>query len=210
MDKSPWSRAKINGWEGEGDWKWRLTLRRKSWRSPRGHYLPHSLADQCRDKPKNRHFKTKLNQTSFPSKFCLVTLLPVPSLSTRLSEDNNRWQCKTKTLSGSQLRVRIHGSVTKNPFFRLQAGSPVQPHHLLPLFHLEDWMEKPLYEPDRIKVQFSMTSTSSYWKDLSILGKKASVISGGSGSCKLHPCTAQFTWRFFSIPCYWRDSCCNK
>lgn len=65
MDKSPWSWAKINGWEGEGDWKWRLTLRGKSWRSPRGHYLPHSLADQCRDKPKNRHFKTKLNQTSF-------------------------------------------------------------------------------------------------------------------------------------------------
>lgn len=65
MDKSPWSWAKINGWEGEGDWKWRLTLRGKSWRSPRGYYLPHSLADQCRDKPKNRHFKTKLNQTSF-------------------------------------------------------------------------------------------------------------------------------------------------
>ena len=69
MDKSPWSWAKINGWEGEGDWKWRLTLRAKSWKSPRGHYLPHSLADQCRDKPKNRHFETKLNQTTFPSSF---------------------------------------------------------------------------------------------------------------------------------------------
>lgn len=65
MDKSPWSWAKINGWEGEGDWKWRLTLRTKSSKSLRGRYLPHSLADQCRDKPKNRHFETKLSQRPF-------------------------------------------------------------------------------------------------------------------------------------------------
>lgn len=74
MDKSPRSWAKINGWEGEGDWKWRLTLRAKSWKSLRGHYLPHSLADQCRDKPKNRHFETKLNQTTFPSSLYQVWL----------------------------------------------------------------------------------------------------------------------------------------
>lgn len=74
MDKSPWSWAKINGWEGEGDWKWRLTLRAKSWKSPRGHYLPHSLADQCRDKPKNRYFETKLNQTTFPFSLSQVWL----------------------------------------------------------------------------------------------------------------------------------------
>lgn len=79
MDKSPWSWAKINGWEGEGDWKWRLTLRAKSWKSLRGHYLPHSLADQCRDKPKNRHFETKLNQTTFPSSLYPV-LLPLVQL----------------------------------------------------------------------------------------------------------------------------------
>lgn len=36
--------------------------------------MPHSLADQCRDKPKNRHFETKLNRTTFPSSLYQVWL----------------------------------------------------------------------------------------------------------------------------------------
>lgn len=40
-------------------------MRAKSSKSPRGRYLPHSLADQWRDKPKNRHFETKLSQKAF-------------------------------------------------------------------------------------------------------------------------------------------------
>lgn len=36
--------------------------------------MPHSLADQCRDKPKNRHFETKLKRTTFPSSLYQVWL----------------------------------------------------------------------------------------------------------------------------------------